>query len=265
MKDEPAWLANAPRRRRFAIDDLLVEHLEPSDHDVVVDLGCGSGFTLAAAGDRSPGATLIGIERDGAALLAAALLGGNGTRFHLISADLSAALPLADQSVTKLVCHNVLEQIRAPALLLEEAARVMRPGARSVWSHPDYDSVVISGGDKDLTRRIVHAFADRPDPTMDHADAQMGRKLAGLLRHSPLVPVATTAHVLLSTTLEGAARFRVETTVAALREACGVGEVDVSLEDLESWKDSLEVANQQGRFLYSHLTYVVVAERPRST
>jgi len=239
-----------------------VAELAPSDGDVVADLGCGSGFTLAAAAGKASGTTLVGIEKETAPLEAAVtVLAGTKARHHLVQADLSASLPLGPGCIDRLVCHNVLEQIPDPALLLAEAARVMRHGARFVWSHPDYDSVVISGGDVHLTRRIVHLFADRPDPTMDQADAQMGRKLAGLVGQSPLLPRAVTSHVLLSTTLDGPALFRVETTVAALRQGCENGELDLSVQDLDSWMASLEKAADEGRFLYSHITYIVVADK----
>jgi len=262
VPEPPAWLANAPRRRAFAIDDVLVDELDPSDGEVLADLGCGSGFTLAAAADKAPGTTLLGIEQETVPLEAAvAVLTGKRARLHLVRADLSASLPLVAACVDKLVCHNVLEQIPEPEALLVEAARVMRPGARSVWSHPDYDSVVISGGDVELTRRIVHLFADLPDPTMNQADAQMGRKLAGLVGQSPLVLTAVSSHVLLSTALDGPARFRVETTVAALRVALRNGEVELREEDLDSWLASLENADGEGRFLYSHITYIVVADK----
>jgi len=120
---------------------------------------------------------------------------------------------------------------------------------------------VISGGDVGLTRRIVHLFSDYVDPTMDHADGQIGRKLPGLVHRSPLVPVEVTSHVLLSTELTGPARFRVEATVDTLRDACRQGTVDLGLEELESWRASLEAAAADGQFLYSHVTYVVVADK----
>ncbi len=262
VPESDAVLANAPRRRSFRIDEVLVEYLQPGPGDVVMDLGCGSGFTLATAAKMAPELVLLGIDRDVAALEAAAsLLEPLGTRFLLIRANLGDRLPLADGSIPWLVCHNVLEQLADPGGLVAEAARVLRPGGRSVWSHPDYDSVVISGADAALTRRIVHYFADLADPTMDHADGQMGRKLAGLVQHSPLVMGTVGCEVLVSTRLAGPARFRVKATVSALRRAAQAGKVDLTVEELDSWKTSLETADKNGEFLYSHNTYVVVADK----
>jgi len=262
MSDADAHLANAPRRRGFAIDGMLVGQLDLSAGDVVVELGCGSGFTLAEAATSAAGVGVVGLDRDIEALRSAdSLLREMGVPFQLIEADLNRPLPLASGSAGKLLCHNVLEQLGDPVALLDDATRVLASGGRSVWSHPDYDSVVISGGDIALTRRVVHLFSDYVDPTMDHADGQIGRKLPGLVHQSALVPVAVTSQVLLSTELTGAARFRVGSTVDTLRTACRDGAVDLTLEELESWKTSLEDAAARGQFLYSHNTYVVVADK----
>lgn len=263
MPHSDPLLANAPRGRGFGIDDVLVEHVQPTRGDVVVDLGCGSGFTLAAAAPRVPEGVLVGMDRDQEALKAAAAVGRERTAaLWLIRADLAQRLPLKSESVTRLLCHNVLEQLPDPEALLLEGSRVLRSRGRSVWSHPDYDSVVISGGDVDLTRRIVHLFADLADPTMDHADGQMGRKLPGLIRRSPLVPVTVTSNVLISTELAGPARFRVDATVAALDAAARAGRVDLTSEELAAWMATLEAADRNGEFLYSHITYIVVADKP---
>lgn len=262
MGTDQRHAANAPRRRRFGIDEVLVDCLRPCERDVLVDLGCGSGFTLAAAAETTPNLTLIGLDRNRQNLEeASALLAEVGASFKVSYADLGGRLPIETGTVTKALCHNVLEQLADPPRLVSETFRILRPGGRSVWSHPDYDSVVISGGDAALTRQIVHAFADYADATMDHADAQMGRKLPGLIYESPFVPVTVTSNVLLSTELSGPARFRIEATVAVLRSAAEAGQVDLSMEQLESWMNSLEAANRNGQFLYSHVTYIVIAEK----
>jgi len=214
MSDATAYLANAPRRRSFGIDELLVGHLDLAPGDEVAELGCGSGFTLAEAAAAAPDVRVVGLDRDREALQSARdLFAGGSARFQLIEADLNRPLPLASESANKMICHNVLEQMSDPAALVDEATRVMRSGGRSVWSHPDYDSVVISGGDVALTRRIVHLFSDYVDP------------------------------------------------VDTLRNACRTGAVDLTLDELESWRVSLEDAEARGQFLYSHITYVVVADK----
>jgi len=62
----------------------------------------------------------------------------------------------------------------------------MRPGAISVWSHVDYDALVISGADRLLTRRIGNAYGEASYLERGCTDAQMGRRLAAVVDKSPL-------------------------------------------------------------------------------
>lgn len=63
-----------------------------------------------------------------------------------------------------MVCHDVLEWLADPGQLLVEACRVLRPRGTAVWSHVDYEGVLVSGADRILTRRVMQAYVDRPAP-----------------------------------------------------------------------------------------------------
>ncbi|MGH9179319.1 MAG: methyltransferase domain-containing protein [Acidimicrobiales bacterium] len=244
-------------RPRTPIDDELVRRLAPLSGDVVVDLGCGPGRTLERAAEAAPGARLVGLDWDAGELQAAGqVLAGAPAAWLLVRADLAGPLPLATASASRIVCHNVLGDVPDPAALLEEASRVLRPGGTSVWSYTDFESVAISGGDDALTRRIVQTYADTPgiDPC---CDGRMGRRLPALVASCPLRRTAVGTSVVLSTSLAGLALVRIRTMVATLRDAGAVAP-----DDLAAWRASLEAADQDGRFLYAHTTYVVEAERP---
>lgn len=249
-------------RSRFAIDDALAGYVAPRDGDVVLELGCGAAYTLGAAGSQASDLTLVGLDLDVESLTEArARLQPSAARLVLAVSDLSGPLPLASGSIDRLICHNVLEQLPDPPAVLAEAARVMRPGATSVWSHTDFESVVFSGGDVSLTRRVVRAYADTPDLGCGHADGQMGRKLAGLVQRSPLERVAVDARVLLRTELAGLAELRLKSTYAVVRDAVRIGGTDLTMEQLDTWRDSLLAADRNGDFLYAHTTYIVVARK----
>jgi hypothetical protein len=250
------------QRQRSPVDDALIGRLAIGPGDVVVELGCGRGFTLAAAAEEAPGLVLLGLDLDGESLADAQAQLDEAPGVGLVAlADLAAALPVADASVSKVLCHNVLEQLPDPSALLSEASRVLRPGGRSVWSHADFESVIISGGDPELTRRVVHSYARTPDTGRQHSDGQLGRKLAGLVGASALQRVSVDAHVVLSTEMRGPAELRVKSMFSVLRDASAAGQVDLTGDELDGWLTSLRDAAARGAFLYAHTTFIVVAEK----
>ena len=62
-------------------------------------------------------------------------------------------------------------------------------------SHTDFDTIIVNAGgaDPNLDRRVLHAYADQPQPWMNHSDTRMGRKLPGLAQRSRLDLVAVDA------------------------------------------------------------------------
>jgi ubiquinone/menaquinone biosynthesis C-methylase UbiE len=131
--------------------DTMVEPVVPSRHrwlagllaalpgDRVVDLGCGTGSTLA----QVEAGLALGLDVSSAALARAAeaLALAGDTLFVLVQADLKDPLPLADASADRVLCHDVLECLPDPDALVAEAARILRPGGRLVLAHTDYDTL----------------------------------------------------------------------------------------------------------------------------
>ncbi len=230
--------------------------------DVLLDLGCGNGLTMATAATRVPGISLAGLDVDLDALRdAAAWLADLDVRHQLAHADLDVGLPIADQSVSHVVCHDVLECLADPLALVDEAARVLRPGGTSVWSHVDYESVVIAGADRSRTRRLTQAYADLPREGM-RSDPQMGRKLAALVARSPLLRLAVDTTVLLATELAGPARHRVDDMLADLRRGARAGWAAVDEDDVDRWEAELTGADGRGEFFYAQTAYLVTAVKP---
>ena len=250
---------------RLRTHNALVDRLGATAGDVLLDLGCGNGLTLATAATRVPGLSLVGLDVDGEALAdAAAWLTELGAHHQLGRADLDSPLPVADASVTHIVCHDVLECLADPLALLAEASRALRPGGTSVWSHVDYDSVVIAGADRARTRRMTHAYADLPREGI-RTDAQMGRKLAAIVARSPLRRTAVDASGVLATGLEGPARHRIDDMVGTLRRSARAGRTQVEEEDVDRWEAEIVRADERGEFFYAQTAYVVTARKPPSS
>jgi len=230
--------------------ELILDRLDVAAGETIADLGCGDGPALRALRNREPDLRLIGFDASVDAI-DAVKSGMAGVRAEVV--DLIASLPLPDGSLDGVLSHNVLECIDDPLFVMNEADRVLRPGGRAVWSHTDFDGIIVSGPDRLLTRKVLHAYSDHPPPWTPTADGQMGRQLPALARRSGLHVVDVTVHLTTSAELEGDARARVDEIAAALR--LGVGEV--SPEEVAKWRQQVEEAQADGEFFFSEPAVVV--------
>jgi SAM-dependent methyltransferase len=220
----------------------------------VVDLGCGGGLTLAALRERfGPGLELIGVERREPELDPALAA-------RTVVADLNKPLPFEDESIGAAVCHNTLEALLSVDAFLGEVARVLAPGGHFLLGHNDLDTIVFSSSELDLTRRLVHAFADSQQEWMDAADGTIGRKLPAIAARTPLEHVATMAWVVLDTDL--AAGEPADTAIRGITDAVRRDQHHDLASQLEAWIDDLRVRAANGEFLFSVNDYAVLLRKP---
>jgi SAM-dependent methyltransferase len=108
-----------------------IEALGLGKGDRVIDIGCGEGRHCHGV-QLLTEAQAIGVDLDEPALALprtrGADLGGKGPQAEFQTADASA-LPFADASFDAAICSEVLEHVPDMAVLIAEAARVLRPGA----------------------------------------------------------------------------------------------------------------------------------------
>ena len=224
----------------------------------VVDLGCGGGLTLAALRERlGPELELIGVERREPEL--AAPLAGD-PHLEIVVADLNKPLPFEDGSLGAAVCHNTLEALLSVDAFLGEVARVLAPGGHFLLGHNDLDTIVFSSSELDLTRRLVHAFADSQQEWMDAADGTIGRKLPAIAGRAPLEHVETMAWVVLDTDL--AAGEPADTAIRGITDAVRRDQHHDLASQLEAWVDDLRVRAAGGEFLFSVNDYAVLLRKP---
>jgi SAM-dependent methyltransferase len=243
------------------VHDRLAELAAPRPGDVVVDLGCGRGGTLAALASRHASLRLFGVDLNAQRLVEAAERVG-ATATVMVRADLTRPLPLRNGCADVVVCHNVTELLADPAWLLAEAVRVLRNGGRAVLSHTDFAGLVVHGADPVLTGRIVAAYASVAQPWMGHIDPYAARGLPGLATAAGLVVERVDGHVLAAHRLNGAGRPRLDEVAAAVRGHIRRGLVDLITAEVNSWWDQLTAADARSEFCFAETALITIAHRP---
>ena len=133
--------------------------LAPAPGALVVDVGCGSGRSVAELSGR--GVTAVGLDVS-EQMIAAARKRWPENDFRVGDAR---HLPLGDATAAGYRTDKVFHDLDDPAKALAEARRVLVPGGRIVLIGQDWDTFVIDSADPALTRTIVHARADTvPSP-----------------------------------------------------------------------------------------------------
>jgi SAM-dependent methyltransferase len=222
-----------------------------------VDLGAGRGATLRELVSVVPDAVLVAVDLDADALAAARDMAAVRAVRH----DLANGLPFATGAVDVVLSHNTLEWLLDPAALLVEVARVLRPDGRAVLGHTDFESLVVSGADRDLTRRLLLTYAELPVryQYMAAADGQLGRRLPGLVRRAPLRLESVEAHTAVVPALTGAAARRLAEVAAVARRCAARGVGHVATAEVDDWERQLLAAADGGTFLFAETAFVVLA------
>ena len=130
---------------------------------LVVDVGCGLGGDLARL--RALGVNTVGVDASATFLATAATTGA-----PVLQGD-AAALPFRNGSVDGVRSERTLQHVADPGCVLDEMARVLRPGGWVAILEPDFRTFrVDSDGDNDIPARFMSAR---------HPD--IGGRMAGLL------------------------------------------------------------------------------------
>jgi len=170
----------------------------------VLDLGCGDGYDLKYMGKLTERSDIkfIGIDSSKDKINIAKDSVGNDDRYGFICHDLSTSIPFNDEYFDVVYSKDLLECIVNKMAFLTEIARVLKPDGTVVFAHWDWDTQVIDGNNKELIRKIIHAFGDWKQAWMDDSDSWMGRRLWKTFQQTGLFEGYVHTYILTNTVFE---------------------------------------------------------------
>jgi SAM-dependent methyltransferase len=229
---------------------MLAARVEAAPGDHVLDFGCGRGASLGAlldaVGDHG---RVVGLDQLGPALVeaemryAADVISGRLVLVHCGVFD--SRFP--DNAFDAVLCQNVIECVSRRDALVAEARRILKPGGRLLLGHHDFDGIIIASADRDLTRRLIHGFADTRQSWQEASEGRMGRMIPGLVANAGFASIEIETRLFVDLTLdEGsyARMFLAGLVDLSARMGCERDEVML-------WSAGLEAAAAQGRFFFA--------------
>ena len=228
----------------------LLEQLDLGRARAALDVGCGPGIDIAQMARLMPDdAHISGIDIsetmiDEARKRAASL----GPRVSLRTGD-AADLPYSDQAFDVCRVATVLQHVPDPARVIQEMARVTRPGGRVGVLEFDQDTVFVDHPDTKTTMIILDTL------TSAMVQGRIGRQTPRLLRAAGLTDVTVTPGV----NLGSPQFFRVilRDHVARLAD-----EGILTSERAGQWWAELDAWARAGDFLGGGVFFAVAASRP---
>lgn len=130
--------------------DFLLPHLDGESH--LLDLGCGDG--AISIGLAAVAGTVTAVDASPGEYADAVVYAGEVGIDNLTFAEGDATqLGFNDEAFDACFCHSMLEAVPAPADVLRELWRVLRPGGVLGVASTEYDGLILAGPQVDLLRR----------------------------------------------------------------------------------------------------------------
>jgi SAM-dependent methyltransferase len=210
----------------------------------VLDVGCGPGSDLLAAG-------AVGLDRSLVMLERAREL----TRRSVVAGD-AAALPFADAVFDGVRADRLVQHVDDPPGVLDELVRVVAPGGVVVVADPDQGTLVLEvpGASAELVALVARRRRD-----VQYRNGRMARRLPAEFARRGLVEVTVDAFGLVLTDPDEA--FGLPTWVD---HALQVGTPGFVEDHRAEWDVAMQRARAEPGFVYA-VTYFVVSGRRTCT
>ena len=220
----------------------------------VLDLGCGDGYDLKCMGKLTERSDIkfIGIDSSKDKINIAKDSVSNDERYRFICHDLSTSIPFNDGYFDVVYSKDLLECIVNKMAFLTEIARVLKPDGTVVFAHWDWDTQVIDGNNKELIRKIIHAFGDWKQAWMDDCDSWMGRRLWKTFQQTGLFEGYVHTYVLTNTVFE-------EPNIIAFSAL--VKRNIISEQEYNEFIGDIKALAEKDQFFYSINLYIYVGRK----
>jgi len=229
--------------------------LDPRPGEQILEVGCGSGVLCRlVAPHLQPDGHIIGLDVSAHFLNEARrfALNKNLERQITFECGTGEALPYPDAKFDKALAARLLLHARDPDAVVQEMARVLKPGGHAVVMDWDYDSVVVDHTDRELTRRLLHWRNDHHGGN-NWSGRQLWRRMvtAGFqsLTVHPVVTVVHTEEDGLTQSLWRAAQVARDSGA-------------ISSAEHDSWVGELKENIQAGTFFASIVYFIVSGTVP---
>jgi len=218
----------------------------------VLEIGCGNGVDATIlAGMAGPDGQVVGIDVSTTMLAAARTRCGTapGSPGYLLCD--AGALAFPEGTFTAVRADRVIQHTKDPSAVVREMARVTRCGGTVVAFEPDWETFVLSPGERETTRKILNFWCDRIP------SGWVGRSLPGAFAAAGLEEITVEPVTLVLTDRAVAERvFDLDTTRTLAAEA-GV----ISAKEAENWEQHQLWADAAGQFFSSLTFYLVTGKK----
>lgn len=243
-------------RHRF-FQNVLQEYLDAMDvdsADSILDMGCGTGVAARAIArrDRFSG-RVTGIDLSPYLVRAARRLAGEEALGQVVEFHPGDTrnLDIPDSSFDAVVAHTLVSHVEEPSTIVEEAARVVKPGGLIGIFDGDYASMTFALDDptqgKWYDETLIEALVTSP---------RVMRKMPRLIRQVGLEMVGMFPYVMAEA---GEGDFWLSAIDAYERLAPRSGRMTEA--QAASWANALHEASHAGVFFGASNYYTYIARR----
>lgn len=214
----------------------------------VLDVGCGTGDDVRALAEIvGPGGSAAGVDFSQTMIDEA--IGRGVPQNASFQQAAATALPFDGQSFDAVRSERVFQHLEEPDAAARELYRVLKPGGVAMLIDQDWETLVVAGSEKTLTRTICNAF-------VDHApNGWAGRNHRGLLMRAGFrditvmpVPYVLPYPAAMSLILTPAVEY-------ALKQKA------ISAHDGAQWIADLQMAEERDEFLCAFMLFAAIARR----